>query len=46
MSGQNRHGAGLSDVVHSADEAPAEAVGGAFRRGLTEEQLPSGFGVL
>ena len=40
MSGRNRHGAGLSDVVHSADEAPAEAVGGA------EEQLPSGFGVL
>jgi len=25
--------------VHSADEAPAEAVGGAFRRGLTEEQV-------
>ena len=32
MSGRSRHGAGLSDVVHSADEAPAEAVGGRSRR--------------
>jgi hypothetical protein len=32
MSGRSCHGAGPSDVVHSADEAPAEAVGGRSTR--------------
>jgi len=32
MSGRSRQGAGLSDVVHSADEAPTDAVGGRSMR--------------
>jgi hypothetical protein len=32
MSRRSRHGGSLSDVVHSADEAPADAVGGRSMR--------------
>ena len=32
MSGRSSHGGSLSDVVHSADEAPANAVGGRSMR--------------
>ena len=32
MSGRSSHDGSLSDVVHSADEAPADAVGGRSTR--------------